>query len=363
MQDVVIDFDSHHIGLQQPQAQAHQETDTHLHDQPAPDVSSIHHTSTLAAPGSPVQSSSAQQQAAAPPLHASAAAESTTAPTRRQQQQTGIFEAPSSSTQHTTNQTNTAALSHRSSGKSAVPANAEQTQHQPSTSMHDASTQQLATTSDSMHPSPPAISQQPQAAQQRVVHARSETPSYTPSDVQHTGQPGVSQSEGMSVQTKQYQQEPEMYSAVSTPADSTARDSGHVDGTSGQQVEQAEQTGAGTELNARDSVVSADGEQGPAGTAAAAQSESQQADVTAATASRSQQEDDAQQSGANPAPKALLDVDQPPEPAAQSSSARAEQQEGQAERGAGFPAGPVGKTICSSSLHICCGFCNLLRGL
>ena len=353
----MTDFDSHHIGLQQPQGQAHQETDTHLHDQPAPDVISAHHTSTFAAPNSPVHSPSAQHQSAASPSQASAAAaESTTALTDQQQQHTGPLDMPVSSTPHTFDQTRTAALPHSSIEKSAVPASAEQSQQQPSTSMHDASTQHL-TSNDSMKPSPPTMSQQP------VVHAHSEMPSYTPSDAQHTGQIGTPQSEGMSVQTKQYQQEPETYSAVSTPVDATAGGSEHVDAASGRQAGQAEQTAAGTQLNALDSAVTADREQQPAGSAAAAQSESQQAGVTVATASHSQQEDTAQQSGVNPAPNALSDPDQPPELAAQSSSAHAGQQGVEAERGAGFPAGPIGKTTCSCSMHTRCDSCKVLSGL
>ena len=334
VQDVVTDFDSHHIGLQQPRAQAHQETDTHLHHQPAPDVTSTHHTSTFAAPNSPVL------PPAASPSHASVgAAESTTATTHRQQQQTQGLEAPSSSTQHTFNQTNTAALPHSGSDNSAVPATTEPTQQQPSSSMHDASAQQPASTSDLMYPPPPTTSQQPQAVQQPAVHARSETPSYTPSDVLRTGQTGPSQSEGMSVQTQQHQQEPETYSAVSAPADATARDVKHVDDVSSRQTGLAEQTRASAQQNAVDSAASADREQGPASSASAAHNESQQADVTAATTSDGQQED-----GVNPAPNALPDAEQPPEPAAPSSSAHARQQGEEAERGAGFPAGPVGKT-------------------
>ena len=310
MQDVVTDFDSHHIGLQQPQTQARQEIDTHLHDQPAPDVTSTHHTSTFAALNSPVHMPTAQQQPAASASHASAAAaEFTTAPTHPQQQQTGGHEAPSSSTQHTLNQTGTAALPHSTSDKSAVPASAEQTQ------------------------------QQPQAPQQPAVHARSETPSYTPSDVQHTGQTGLSQSKGMSVQTQQHQQNPETHCAVSTPAHVTARGVEHIDDVSSRQTGLAEQTAAGTQQNALDSAASVDREQGPAASAAAAQNESQQADVTAATASAGQQE-----SGIRPAPNAVPDAEQPPKPSAPSSSAHASQQGEDPERGAGFPAGPVGKT-------------------
>ena len=359
----MTDFDSHHIGLQQPQAQAHQETDTHLHDQPAPDVISTHHTATFAAPHSPVHSPSAQQQPAAPQSHASAAAaESTTASTHQQQQQTKALEAPLSSIQHTINQTGTAALPHSSSEKSAVPATAEHTQHQPSTCVHDAFTQQLASTSDSINPSSATMSQQPQAAQQPVLHARDNTPSLPSSSIQYTGQTVMSQSEGMSVQTKQHQQEPEMHSAVSTPADASASVSEHVDNASGRRAWQAEQTGAGSELNALDSAVSADREQGLAGSAAAAQSESQQADGPAAT-SHSQQEDAAQQSEVNLAPDASSDANQPPELTAQSSSAHADQQRREAERRAGFPAGPAGKTTCSCSLHTFYTSCKVLRGL
>lgn len=363
----MTDFDSHHIGLQQPQSQAHQETDTHLHDQPAPDVISTHHTSTFAAPHSPVHSPSGQQQPAAPQSFAStAAAESSTAST--QQQQTEPLEAPLSSIQHTINQTGTAALPHSNAEKSAVPATAEHTQQQPSTFVHDASTQQPASTSDSINPSSATMSQQPQAAQQSqaaqqpVLHARGDTPSFPSSSIQHTDQTGTSQSEGMSVQTKQHQQEPEMHSAVSTPADATARVSEHVDDASGRRAGQAEQTGAGSELNAVDSAVSADREEGLAGSAAAAQSESQQADGPAAT-SHSQQEDAAQQSEVNLAPDASSDANQPPELTAQSSSAHADQQRREAERGAGFPAGPAGKTTCSCSLHTFYTSCKVLRGL
>lgn len=48
LQDVVTDFDSHHIGVQQPHAPPQDETDTHLHNQPAPDVMSQQPSSTFA---------------------------------------------------------------------------------------------------------------------------------------------------------------------------------------------------------------------------------------------------------------------------------------------------------------------------
>lgn len=347
----MTDFDSHRIGHQQPQAPAHQEIDTHLHHQPAPDVTSTQPTSTFAASTSPMQSPMAQHQPVTLPSHASpGAAEPTTAPTHQQQQQTGAPEAPSSSTQPTPNQTETAALPHSSSQKSAAPAHAEQTQQQPSTRQHhDASSQQPASSSDSVHPPPLTMPQQPQADQQPAVHARSETPSYTPSNVQHTGHTGVSQSEGKSSQTKQHQQESVPHSAAS--ADATATGSGRADDASGRQVGQAGQTGAGNMQTPVASAAIPERQQGAAGSGAAAQNESQQGNVTAATASPSQQGSAAQQSDVCLAPTAL--PDQPPEVAATNSSAHAGQQGQEAERGAGFPAGPLGEAPCCCSMHTC----------
>lgn len=191
--------------------------------------------------------------------------------------------------------------------------------------------------------------QQPQADQQLAVHARSETPSYTPSNVQHTGQTGLPQSEGMSAQAKQHQQEPVTHPAAS--ADATATGSGRADDTSGRQAGQAEQTGVGTAQTPVASAAITDREQGAEGSGAAAQNESQQGDVTAATASHSQQGSAAQQSDVSPVPNAPSE--QPREVAATNSSAQAGQQGEEAERGVGFPAGPLGETPCSCSMHTC----------
>ncbi len=62
LQEVVSDFDTHHIGVQQPHASPQDETDTHLHNQPVPDVTSqqLAHTSAATQEFGPHTSSSQQ---------------------------------------------------------------------------------------------------------------------------------------------------------------------------------------------------------------------------------------------------------------------------------------------------------------
>ena len=326
LQDVVTDFDSHHIGLQQPQAPAHQENDTHLHDQPAPDVTSTKHTSAFAATSSPVHSPTPQQPAAAPSHGRAAASEPTTASIHEQQWQSRALEAPSSPTRHTCDQAGAAVAPGQPDSRpedSVLPASAEQAPQEPSPSMHDASGafhQQPASASDSVYPLPPTMARQPEAATQPAIHARSDAPSYTPSDIEHTGQTSTSQSEGVSVQPEQ--QEPETRPAVATSADASATGGGHVDDTLGRQSGQAEQPEAGieqpeagieqpqagieqpqagveqpqagieqpqasAEQKPLASAAAAE-EELPAGSATAVPTETQQADVTAATASSQQ---------------------------------------------------------------------------
>ena len=70
LQEVVSDFDTHHIGVQQPLASAQDETDTHLHNQPVPDVTSQQSAHTLAATQDVAPHTSSSQQAPMQP-HAS----------------------------------------------------------------------------------------------------------------------------------------------------------------------------------------------------------------------------------------------------------------------------------------------------
>ena len=70
MQEVVSDFDTHHIGVQQPHASSQDETDTHLHIQAVPDVTSQQPAHTLTATQDFAPHTSSSQQLPVQP-HAS----------------------------------------------------------------------------------------------------------------------------------------------------------------------------------------------------------------------------------------------------------------------------------------------------
>ncbi|DBA70500.1 TPA: hypothetical protein ACH3X2_011901 [Trebouxia sp. C0005] len=70
VQEVVSDFDTHHIGVQQPHASPKDEADTHLHNQPAPDVTSQQFAHNLAATQDYAPHTSSSQQLSMQP-HAS----------------------------------------------------------------------------------------------------------------------------------------------------------------------------------------------------------------------------------------------------------------------------------------------------
>ncbi|KAL3149281.1 hypothetical protein ABBQ32_002097 [Trebouxia sp. C0010 RCD-2024] len=351
VQDVVTDFDSQHIGHQQPQAAPHQDTDTHLHDQPPPDVTSPQPTSNYAATSSPVHLPPAHQQGIDPSHSSAAALESTEASTSGRQQHSDASQAPSSPTKQLFDQAGAAVLPeqpHSSSQEPMHPASAQQTLEQPSTSTPDpaAASNQRAMSMlpvDSASPPSPDISQQPNARQQPAIDARSETPSYTPADVEHTTQAAAFQSEDVSALPAQHQQVPGAHHTASTSSDPSTTDGEHVGNLSGRPSGPAEQTQAGTKQPPQASTGACDREELPAGAPKAAHTEEQLADTPAATASHSQQDTGAQQSSSDPAPDAASDSADPSQEPMGSTGAPADQpgDAAGAERGAGFPAGPV----------------------
>lgn len=353
MQDVVTDFDSQHIGHQQPQAAPHQETDTHLHDQLPPDVTSPEPTASFAATSSPVHSPPAPQRGIDPSHSSAAALESKEASTSGRQQHSDASQAPSSPTKRRFDQAGSAVLPEqpRSSLQEPMhPASAQQTLKQPSTSTPDpaAASNQRAPSMlpvDSASSPSPDTPQQPNTRQPPVIDARRETPSYTPSDVEHTSQTAAPQSEDLSMLPAQHQQVPEAHHALSTSSDPSATSGEPAGNPSGRPSGPAEQMQAGTDQPPQASTGASDSEELPAAAPKVAHTEAQLADTPAAAASHSQQDTGAQQSSSDPAPDGLSDSADPAQEPLASTSASADQpgDAARAERGAGFPAGPVGE--------------------
>ena len=378
-QDVVIDFDSHHIGLQQPSARPQQETDTHLHNQPAPDVTSTQPSSAFAATTSPVQSPTSRPQAAQP-VHAdsNASAHDANASAIESEQRGGANEASSSPTGQRLDSAGTAVFPPQPSGQSqtspvasSLQAVGQQAEEEPSVSASEAADayyQQKVSGSAPVYPPPPTTSQLPQTAQQLSIDVHGETPSYTPADVEHTGQTHVSQTTQQPSVDAQGEMPPYM------PADVKHTSQSHVPSSAqqGQHQQEAEatsaaphasvsnETQAGTDSadaiqasstqqgrpEVQTSSAPADIEQQSTHSVAAATAEGQRPDASSAAASDSQHEDRGSHEGALGPASGVPEADQLSQAAA-SSSDEAKQQAKETDRGAGFPVGPLGEMQCS----------------
>lgn len=355
----MTDFDSHHIGLQQPSAPPQQETDTHLHNQPAPDVTSTQPSSSFTATTSPVQSPTSRQQAAHADSNASAPDAS--AP-QTSQQQDGADGALSSPPRQAFDQAGAAVFPQQPSGQSqtstaasTLQAAGQQAEQEPSVSVSeaeagsnvsaseaaDAFNQQQASGSDPVYPPPPSTSQQPQTAQQPSVDARGETPSYTPADAEHTGQTHMPSTESAPAQ---HQQEAETVSAAPHTLVSNKTQAG-ADSAGAPQASRTQEGQAASEQKVQSSSAPADIEQQNKHFVAAAAAEGQRPDVSSPAASGSQYTGSSRLHGAVGPATDMPEADQLSEAVA-SSSDGAKQPVKETERGADFPAGPIGETQC-----------------
>lgn len=183
----MTDFDTHHIGVQQPHAPTQDETDTHLHNQPAPDITSDQPVLNFTATQDADHLSSSSHQLPTQ-LAVNTAAEHQPA-VQSAQPQPGDSEASSSHGGQQYDQAGTAVFLDSqtgqvpgATGQSASPAADQQSEE---TSI---SAQQAAEMYHQHHPSGAASSAgtssstQPshqQQQQQLAINASAETPSYT----------------------------------------------------------------------------------------------------------------------------------------------------------------------------------------
>ena len=344
-QDVVTDFDSHHIGLQQPHAAPQQETDTKLHHQPAPDVTSSQPSSTFSVTISPVHSPTLRQQAAQSSHDSSDASTSATpAPHDQQQQpQDGASEASSSAARHDYGQAGTATFpqqqqqqsqSQGSAGPQTTPSSADQQpaeQEQPSV---DTFAYQQDSGSDVVYPPPPGTPQPPETAQQLSVDARGETPSYTPAAVEHTSPSTVAQSGDQPTQ-----QDPAPQGGEGILSASQLDESSAVPGS---------EDAAETSSSSRDQ---ASAQYAQVSTAPANAAEEPADSVTPDAATIDSEAGDAQP-GHDSTVSGVPDGAQP----SQAAASRAGEQADGPPRGVGFPAGPPGEILTGTDFRLsaCC---------
>lgn len=186
VQEVVSDFDTHHIGVQQPHASSQDETDTHLHNQAVPDVTSQQpaHTLTATQDFAPHTSSSQQlpmQPHASTPgaAHGQSAAQSAQPqadvsgllPTHSQQEydQSGVAVFP---------QSQAGQLS--TSSEASIPPAEHQLPEEASVSAHEAAgVFQHQGPASHTDPDQASCSGQSPQQQQLRVDASAEVPSYT----------------------------------------------------------------------------------------------------------------------------------------------------------------------------------------
>ena len=184
LQDVVTDFDSHHIGVHQPHAPPQDETDTHLHNQPAPDVMSQQPSSTFAQTSASHPTSSHQL-----PTHFSPSnpGNSHDQPAGQHQMQEDDGSDASPRHRHQYDQSGTALVPHSQPG----PPSSSTDQATPPPGLHQSDEasvsaleaadafQQHRLAGGSLGPEQASSSGQSHQQQQHRVDASAETPSYT----------------------------------------------------------------------------------------------------------------------------------------------------------------------------------------
>ncbi len=383
LQEVVSDFDTHHIGVQQPHASPQDEAGTHLHNQPVPDVTSQQPAHTLAAtqdfaphtsssqqlPMQPHASnpSAAQDQSAAqsaqPQAHVSGLLPT---PSQQQRDQSGVGVFP---------QSQAGQLS--SSSEASIPPAEHQLQEEASVSAREAAGafQQQGPASHNDPGQALSSGQSPQQQQQLRVDASAEVLSYTqlhPDGAPHTvhsstnapqqqagpsadpESPSIAQlqtppSDAAGMPVAQQEQHAGQTEAAGMPSDHQQHQAGvnePAQTSSSQQVQTSEESASQTSASqaAQHEPGHLDRQQGDA--TAAAQQRQDPAETASDLQGVGQQQPEANSSASDAQRGGSLTLE-----AAISSGVQQEGSEREAEdRGAGFPVGPLGDHSSSNAV-------------
>lgn len=385
LQEVVSDFDTHHIGVQQPLASAQDETDTHLHNQPVPDVTSQQSAHTLAATQDVAPHTSSSQQAPMQPHASNPGAghdQSAAQPAQPQAHVSGLL--PSHSQQQH-DQSGVAVFLQSQAGQLSSSSEAsippaehqlqDQLQEEASISAQEAAgafrQQDPASHND---PGQALSSGQSQQQQQLRVDASAEVPSYTqlhpdgapyivhsstdaqqqqagPSadpELPSTAQMQAPPSDAAGLPVAQQEQHAGQSQAADMPSDHHQQQAGVGEAaqtSSSQQVQTSEESASQTSA-----LQAAQHEPGHLGSqqddaVAAAQQRQDPAETASDLQGVGQQQPEANSSSSDPQRAESLTLE-----AATSSGVQQEGSEREAEdRGAGFPVGPLGDLSSSNA--------------
>ncbi len=385
LQEVVSDFDTHHIGVQQPHASPQDETDTHLHNQPVPDVTSQQPAHTLAATQDFAPHTSSSQQLPMQPHasnsgagHDQSAAQSAQpqahvsgllpTPSQQQQDQSGVAVFPQSQADQLS-----------SSSEASIPPAEHQLQEEASVSAQEAAGafEQQAPASHNDPDQASSSGQSPQQQQLRV-DASAEVPSYTllhPDGAPHTVHsstnaqqqqagpsadpelPSTAQmqappSDTAGVPVAQQEQHAGQTEAAGMPSDHQQHQAGvnePAQTSSSQQVQTSEESASQTSAlqAAQHEPGHLDSQQGDA--TAAGQQRQDSAETASASQGVGQQQPETNSVAHDAQRGGSLTLE-----AATSSGVQQEGSEREAEdRGAGFPVGPLGNHLRQTLFSVC----------
>ena len=356
IQDVVSDFDTHHIGLQQPHTTPQDEPDTHLHNQLAPDVIGQQPSSTYIATEDTGQSpSSSHQLATQLPSSTNSAGHDQSAKQSTLQRE-GDLEASSSQSRQQFNQSGTAVFPPQQTGQMHS-STGVQSSSQAAPEQHEEESvigaQQAANAYQQQHPAgavtpdQPLSSDQPQPQQQPAIDASAEVTSFIPSDTPNTAHVSTATSSSLQQQPARSDQDAEAASIQQQQAETTG-------GTMSEDVQtpvlQPQKHGA----------TASDAQQLQPAESAVQDSDSQLLGVVEQQLEAASSVSDARPNAAQ-APEAAISASdirpgaaQAPGPAAL-SDVQQKKPDAQAEdRGAGFPAGPLGDYHClTAHCYVC----------
>ena len=373
IQDVVSDFDTHHIGLQQPHTTPQDEPDTRLHNQLAPDVIGQQPSSTYIATEDTGQSpSSSHQLATQLPSSSNSAGHDQQLTLQRE----GDLEASSSQSRQQFNQSGSAVFPPQQTGQMHS-STGVQSSSQAAPEQHEEESvigaQQAANAYQQQHPAgavtpdQPSSSDQPQPQQQPAIDASAEVTSFKPSDVPDTAHVSTATSSSLQQQPARSDQDAEAASTQQQQAETTGGAMSEDVRTPVLQPTQHQEHGAtasdAQQLQPAESAVQDSGSQLPGvveqqleAASSAPDARADAAQASEATSSVSDARPNAAQAPAAatsasdirpgaaqaPGPATLSDVQQ------EKSDAQAE------DRGAGFPAGPLGDYHCLTAHCYAC---------
>ena len=359
IQDVVSDFDTHHIGLQQPHTTPQDEPDTHLHNQLAPDVIGQQPSSTYIATEDSRQSPSSSHQLATQLPSSSNSAGHDQSATHSTLQREGDLEASSSQSRQQFNQSGTAVFPPQQTGQMHS-STGVQSSSQAAPEQHEEESiigaQQAANAYQQQHPAgavtpdQPSSSDQPQPQQQPAIDASAEVTSFKPSDVPNTAHVSTATSSSLQQQPARSDQDAEAASIQQQQAETTG----------GTMSENVRTPGLQPTQHQEHEATASDAQQLQPAESAVQDSDSQLPGVVEQQLEAASSAPDARPNAAQ-APEAAISASdirpgaaQAPGPAAL-SHVQQEKSDAQAEdRGAGFPAGPLGDYHClTAHCYVC----------